>query len=97
MRAKWLERILFKKLKNSGLNIISSVDAPKKISQSIKNKEIVAFAMDQHVQIENRSGVAVEFFGVKAGTYRSLAFLFISIKLQLSQEHAIENKMANIL
>ncbi|HAT8840432.1 TPA: lipid A biosynthesis lauroyl acyltransferase [Legionella pneumophila subsp. pneumophila] len=74
LRAKWLERILFKKLKNSGLNIISSVDAPKKISQSIKNKEIVAFAMDQHVQIENRSGVAVEFFGVKAGTYRSLAF-----------------------
>ncbi|HBD7470344.1 TPA: lysophospholipid acyltransferase family protein [Legionella pneumophila] len=74
LRAKWLERILFKKLKNYGLNIISSVDAPRKISQSIKNKETVAFAMDQHVQIENRSGVAVEFFGVKAGTYRSLAF-----------------------
>ncbi|HAT2067828.1 TPA: lysophospholipid acyltransferase family protein [Legionella pneumophila] len=74
LRVKWLETILFKRIKNYGLDIISSVDAPRKIHQSIKNKEIIAFAIDQHAQLENKSGIAVDFFGVKAGTYRSLAF-----------------------
>ena len=29
--------------------------------------------LDQHASLANRDGIAVEFFGEKAGTYRSLA------------------------
>ncbi|AMP90877.1 lysophospholipid acyltransferase family protein [Legionella pneumophila] len=74
IRMKWLETWLFKRIEHYGLAIIDSIGAPKKINQAIKNKELVLFAMDQHAQLENKSGIAVEFFGVKAGTYRSLAF-----------------------
>lgn len=74
IRMKWLETWLFNRIAHHGLGVINSIGAPKKINQAIKNKELVLFAMDQHAQLENKSGIAVEFFGVKAGTYRSLAF-----------------------
>ncbi|HAT3884145.1 TPA: lysophospholipid acyltransferase family protein [Legionella pneumophila] len=74
IRMKWLETWLFKRIAHHGLGVINSIGAPKKINQAIKNKELVLFAMDQHAQLENKSGIAVEFFGIKAGTYRSLAF-----------------------
>ncbi|CAM2877934.1 TPA: lipid A biosynthesis lauroyl acyltransferase [Legionella pneumophila subsp. pneumophila] len=74
IRMKWLETMLFNRIKHYDLAIIDSIGAPKKINQAIKNKELVLFAMDQHAQLENKSGIAVEFFGIKAGTYRSLAF-----------------------
>ncbi len=35
----------------------------------------MVFVLDQHASLANRDGVAVEFFGEKAGTYRSLASL----------------------
>ncbi|HAT8641202.1 TPA: lipid A biosynthesis lauroyl acyltransferase [Legionella pneumophila subsp. pneumophila] len=74
IKIKWLENLLFNRIKRYKLGVINSIGAPKKINQAIKNKELVLFAMDQHAQLENKSGIAVEFFGVKAGTYRSLAF-----------------------
>lgn len=73
IRMKWLERVLFNRFKRHGLTIINSVDAPRRINQALKNKELVFFAMDQHVQLKNKAGIAVDFFNVKAGTYRSLA------------------------
>ncbi|HHS7963046.1 TPA: lysophospholipid acyltransferase family protein [Legionella pneumophila] len=57
-----------------GLTITSSISAPKKINQALRNKELVLFTLDQHAKLENKSGIAVEFFGLHAGTYRSLAF-----------------------
>lgn len=33
----------------------------------------MVFVLDQHASIKNRDGIAAEFFGKKAGTYRSLA------------------------
>ncbi|MFO2968883.1 lysophospholipid acyltransferase family protein [Legionella pneumophila serogroup 1] len=74
IKVKWLENLLFNRIKRYRIGIIDSIGAPKKINQALKNKELAVFAMDQHAQLGNKSGIAVEFFGVKAGTYRSLAF-----------------------
>ena len=39
----------------------------------MEQNHAVVFVLDQHASLANRDGVAVEFFGKKAGTYRSLA------------------------
>ncbi|MCC5792272.1 MAG: lysophospholipid acyltransferase family protein [Legionellaceae bacterium] len=74
IRVRWLETILFTRMKEHGLAIIDSMGAPKKIHVALKKNEIILFAMDQHAQLNKKSGIAVDFFGIKAGTYRSLAF-----------------------
>jgi KDO2-lipid IV(A) lauroyltransferase len=43
------------------------------VADALEQNHAVVFVLDQHANIENRDGVAVEFFGKKAGTYRSLA------------------------
>ncbi|HAZ7572808.1 lysophospholipid acyltransferase family protein [Legionella sp. PATHC032] len=74
IKIKWLESILFNRMMRYGLTITSSISAPKKINQALRNKELILFTLDQHAKLENKSGIAVEFFGLHAGTYRSLAF-----------------------
>ena len=39
----------------------------------LEKNHAVVFVLDQHASLANRDGVAAEFFGKKAGTYRSLA------------------------
>ena len=39
----------------------------------LEQNHAVVFVLDQHASLKNRDGIAVEFFGKKAGTYRSLA------------------------
>ena len=73
IRNKWIEKMVFKRFDQWGINRINSIDAPKKVSQALKNKKIVVFLFDQHACIKQNSGIAVDFFGIKAGTYRSLA------------------------
>ncbi len=41
----------------------------------MQDNHAVVFVLDQHASLVNRDGVAAEFFGKKAGTYRSLASL----------------------
>ena len=40
---------------------------------ALDQNHAVIFVLDQHAQLNNRDGIAVEFFGKKAGTFRSLA------------------------
>lgn len=76
LHTKWLERLLFRKTKSFGISIIDSRGALLKVKQAVKNKETIAFTMDQHAAVDNKTGIAVDFFGHKAGTYRGLA-LFV--------------------
>jgi KDO2-lipid IV(A) lauroyltransferase len=82
IRKKWLEKMVFRRFDQWGIKRISSIDAPKKIIRILKNKEIVVYFFDQHACIQSNAGLAVDFFNVKAGTYRSLAFF--AQKLQCS-------------
>lgn len=70
---KFLERMLFKNYYNAGLNVIPKKNSLEQVCVALENNHAVIFVLDQHASLVNRDGVAVEFFGKKAGTYRSLA------------------------
>lgn len=72
---KWLERILFRRYYQAGLNVIPKKNSLAQACDALEKNHAVVFVLDQHASLANRDGVAVEFFGKKAGTYRSLAII----------------------
>jgi KDO2-lipid IV(A) lauroyltransferase len=72
---KTIERILFRRYFQAGLHVIPKQDALYQVKDALDQNHAVVFVLDQHASLQNRDGVAVEFFGKKAGTYRSLASL----------------------
>ena len=75
LKFKSLQRLLFRRYYQAGLNVIPKQEALLKVREALDNNHAVVFVLDQHASLVNRDGVAVEFFGKKAGTYRSLASL----------------------
>lgn len=72
---KSIERSLFKQYYQVGLNVIPKKNSLDKVCAALEQNHAVIFVLDQHASLVNRDGIAVEFFGEKAGTYRSLATL----------------------
>lgn len=72
---KFIERSLFKQYYQVGLNVIPKKNSLDKVCMALEKNHAVIFVLDQHASLANRDGIAVEFFGEKAGTYRSLATL----------------------
>ena len=72
---KTLERILFRRYYQAGLNVILKKNALQQVCDVLDKNHAVVFVLDQHSSLKNREGIAVEFFGEKAGTYRSLSSL----------------------
>lgn len=70
---KVIERIVFSRYHRAGLNVIPKKDSLQQVSDALDKNHAVVFVLDQHASVLNHDGVAVEFFGKKAGTYRSLA------------------------
>lgn len=70
---KFLECILFRRYYRAGLNVIPKKNSLHQVCDALEQNHAVIFVLDQHASLANRDGVAVEFFGKKAGTYRSLA------------------------
>jgi KDO2-lipid IV(A) lauroyltransferase len=71
---KTLERILFNRYFKAGLRIIpKQAGSLNQVCDALDQNHAVVFVLDQHASLVNRDGIAVEFFGKKAGTYRSLA------------------------
>lgn len=75
IKNKLLENLLFQRNYSNGLEVIPKKGALRKIYRALAANHAVIFPMDQHSSIENKQGIAVEFFTKKAGTYRSLAAL----------------------
>jgi KDO2-lipid IV(A) lauroyltransferase len=71
--SKVLERILFNRYYRAGLNVIPKKNSLQQVCDALEQNHAVVFVLDQHASIVNRDGIAAEFFGKKAGTYRSLA------------------------
>lgn len=71
--SKFIERMLFRRYYAAGLNVIPKKNSLQQVVEALDKNHAVVFVLDQHASIVNRDGVAVEFFGKKAGTYRSLA------------------------
>ncbi len=70
---KTIERILFRRYYKAGLNVIPKKNSLQQVCDALEKNHAVVFVLDQHASLKNRDGIAVEFFGKKAGTYRSLA------------------------
>lgn len=75
LRFKALERMMFKNYYRAGLHVIPKKNSLDKVCSALEQNHAVIFVLDQHASLVNRDGIAVEFFGKKAGTYRSLATL----------------------
>jgi KDO2-lipid IV(A) lauroyltransferase len=73
--SKKLERFLFRRYYRAGLGVIPKKNSLQQVCDVLEQKHAVVFVLDQHASIKNRDGIAAEFFGKKAGTYRSLASL----------------------
>lgn len=71
--SKFLERILFRRYYQAGLHVIPKKNSLQQVCEALDQNHAVIFVLDQHASTKNRDGIAVEFFGKKAGTYRSLA------------------------
>ena len=71
--SKRIERVLFRRYYRAGLNVIPKKNALQHVCDALDKNHAVVFVLDQHASIANKDGVAVEFFGKPAGTYRSLA------------------------
>ena len=70
---KTIEKILFRRYYQAGLNVIPKRNSLYQVCDVLEKNHAVVFVLDQHASLANRDGVAAEFFGKKAGTYRSLA------------------------
>jgi KDO2-lipid IV(A) lauroyltransferase len=70
-----LEKELLKLRTSQGSNVIYKHQATKKILQSLRQKQMVAFLIDQNVL--RQQAVFVDFFGKKAATTPSLAAFFL--------------------
>ncbi|AMP88517.1 lysophospholipid acyltransferase family protein [Legionella pneumophila] len=73
LRFKFIERIMFKNYYQAGLHVIPKKNSLEQVCVALEQNHAVIFVLDQHASLVNRDGIAVEFFGKKAGTYRSLA------------------------
>lgn len=73
LKNKFIEKILFKRYYKAGLNVIPKNNSLDLVKEALDNNHAVVFVLDQHANISNKDGIPVEFFGKKAGTYRSLA------------------------
>ncbi len=70
---KWLEKILFRRYYQAGLNVIPKKNALTQVCDALDENCAVVFVMDQHASMHPKDGIMVDFFGKPAGTYRSLA------------------------
>lgn len=75
LKFKALERIMFRNYYKAGLNVFPQKNSLEQVCIALEKNHAVIFVLDQHANLGNRDGIAVEFFGKKAGTYRSLATL----------------------
>lgn len=75
LKHKWLEKILFKRYRNSGINVIPKDQALNPICKALEENGAVVFVLDQNAATHNKDGILAEFFGKKVGTYRSLAMI----------------------
>ncbi len=72
---KTIERIAFRRYYKAGLEVIPKKNALMTACDVLDKNDAVVFLLDQHADVKNKDGLAVEFFSEKAGTYQSLAMM----------------------
>ena len=92
IKNKFLAKILLKNREESALNTIPAKGGLKKTIHVLNKNDAVFFILDQHSSIDRREGIAVNFFGVKAGTFVSLAALARRTKTPVVPSYCYRDK-----
>ncbi len=71
---KWIERIVFRRFYEAGLDVIPKKNSLNRVLQCLASNDVVVYIMDQHAK-PGKDGVVADFFGKKAGTFKSLAMI----------------------
>ncbi len=71
---KTVERLLFGRYRTAGLNVLPKRNSLDRILEVLALGDAVVFIMDQHAK-PRKDGIIVDFFGKKAGTFKSLAII----------------------
>ncbi|MEM1243186.1 MAG: lipid A biosynthesis acyltransferase [Pseudomonadota bacterium] len=72
---KWIEKLLFRRYYQAGLNVIPKKNSLDRVCDALEKHNGVVFVMDQHASLRAKDGIMVDFFGRKAGTFRSPAMI----------------------
>lgn len=76
LRPAWLDRLVTLRFRRAGLGVLPKRGALDAILDRLAAGDVVVFVLDQHAGA--RDGVAVEFFGETAHTFRSLATIALA-------------------
>jgi KDO2-lipid IV(A) lauroyltransferase len=72
---KTIEKILFRRYYQAGLNVIPKKNSLDKVCDALEKNNAVIFVLDQHASLKAKDGVLVDFFGKPAGTFKSPAMI----------------------
>lgn len=72
---KTVERILFRRYYQSGLNVIPKHNSLYKVCDALETNNAVVFVLDQHASLKAKDGILVDFLGKPAGTFKSPAMI----------------------
>lgn len=72
---KTIEKILFRRYYQAGLNVIPKKNSLNKVCDVLEKNNAVIFVIDQHASLKAKDGVLVDFFGKPAGTFKSPAMI----------------------
>jgi KDO2-lipid IV(A) lauroyltransferase len=73
---RWLDRLVTRRFRRAGLGVLPKRGALDAILDRLARGDAVVFVFDQHAS--GRDGIAVDFFGQAAGTFRSLAVIALA-------------------
>lgn len=73
IKPRWLESLVTRRFQRAGFGVLPKRGSLDALVERLEAGDLVVFPFDQHAH--GRDGVAVEFFGHPAGTFRSLAII----------------------
>lgn len=73
IKPRWLEALVTRRFRRAGFGVLPKRGSLDALVERLEAGDLVVFPFDQHAH--GRDGVAVEFFGHPAGTFRSLAII----------------------
>ena len=76
IRPRWLDALLNRRFRQGGFGILGKRGSLDAILERLEAGDVVVFPFDQHASPPD--GIAVEFFGEPAGTFKSLAIMALA-------------------
>ena len=76
LKPEWLNRLITRRFRRAGFGTLAKRGSLDAMLTLLENGAVVVFVFDQHAQ--RPDGIAVDFFGQRAGTFKSPAIIAMS-------------------